>query len=264
MSQNSRFEVPSDSTLVAFLDGELSSADAARIEALREREPALAQRLAFLEQGCQALPDSFAPLLDAAPMPRLQAMLDGLSTANTPAPTAHAWSRRSVLAGAAACLAAGVLGDRLWRGWQGSRWIADGSWRGSVAQYMALYTEQTLEGLNQSTADQARQLARVGAQLGIVLTPARVDVPGAVLKRAQVLRYDADMLAQLVYLDPEFGPLALCFVRFSRAAEAPRTESRSGLNVVYWQDGEHAWMLAGRNPPADLLARQAAIERARA
>jgi hypothetical protein len=64
-------------------------------------------------------------------------------------------------------MVAGVLGDRAWRGWQSTHWVANGNWRGSVAQYMALYTEQTLEGLDPSAATQAPQLARVGEQLGI-------------------------------------------------------------------------------------------------
>ncbi|MDU8205141.1 hypothetical protein RX796_26550, partial [Pseudomonas syringae pv. actinidiae] len=83
MSPHSPFKIPSDLTLVAFLDGELSAADAARIEALREREPVIAERLAFLEQGCAGLPEGFAPLLDAAPTAHLQAMLGAL-----PAPEA--------------------------------------------------------------------------------------------------------------------------------------------------------------------------------
>lgn len=235
-------QLPSDTTLVAFLDGELSSADSARIEGLREREPALAERLALLEQGCAGLPQAFAPLLDEAPLAHLHGMLGAL-----PATTPSAgWSRRQLLGGAAACLLAGVLGDRLWRGVQGSHWVSDGSWRGSVAQYMALYTAQTLQGLDESATAQALQLATVGEQLGIVLTPATVRLPGARLKRAQVLRYDADMLAQLVYLDERQQPLALCFVRATGAAQPAADEVRNGLNVVYWQGAGHAWMLAGR------------------
>lgn len=246
MNHSSRLELPSDATLVAFLDGELSSADSARIEALRDREPRVAGRLAFLQQGCLGLPEGFAPLLDAAPMAQLHAMLGNLPQA-TPAMPAP-WTRRRLLGGAATCLLAGILGDRLWRGWQGSRWVADGSWRGAVAQYMALYTAQTLEGMDETATAQARQLARVGAQLNLTLTPERVRLPGAELRRAQVLRYDADLIAQLVYQDLEGGPLALCFVRSQQPVQAPAFEVREGLNVLYWANGEHAWMLAGRQP----------------
>jgi len=254
-----RLELPSDTTLVAFLDGELSASDTARIEALREREPAIAQRLAFLQQGCAGMAQGFAPLLDTAPLAKLHAMLGGLPPVAAAQPVSHPWSRRRVLAGAAACLVAGVLGDRAWRGWQSSHWVVNGNWRGSVAQYMALYTEQTLEGLDPGAATQAPQLARVGEQLGVALTPARISLPGADLRRAQVLRYDVDLIAQLVYLDQQYGPLALCFVRSAAASQAPAEEVRNGLNVLYWSDGEHAWMLAGRNPVADLRHKQARL-----
>lgn len=255
MSQTPRFELPCDTTLVAFLDGELNAADAARIEALRDREPAVERRLAFLEQGCAELPEGFAPLLDAAPLAQLKDMLGNLPRATSQVAPAAAWSRRRMLAGVAAGLVAGVLGDRLWRGWQGSHWVANGSWRGSVAQYMALYTAQTLDGLDASDSSQALQLASVGEQLGIALTPPSVRMPGASLRRAQVLRYDADLLAQLVYLDARYGPLALCFVRSAVAASGPAEERRNGLNVLYWTDGQHAWMLAGRNSLGDLYAK---------
>lgn len=256
MSPHSPFEIPSDVTLVAFIDGELSATDAARIEALREREPVIAERLAFLEQGCAGLPEGFAPLLDAAPTAQLQAMLGALPPPAALGPASPQWSRRRLLAGAAACLVAGVLGDRVWHGWQASRRVDDGSWRGSVAQYMALYTAQTLDGLEQGASGQAAQLARVGEQLGIALTPQDVAIQGATLRRAQVLRYDHDLIAQLVYLDDRQQPLALCFVKSSQQARPPAQEVRHGLNVVHWRDGRHAWMLAGRSPMADLQVHQ--------
>ncbi|KPZ11322.1 anti-sigma factor family protein [Pseudomonas syringae group genomosp. 3] len=256
MSPHSPFEIPSDLTLVAFLDGELSAADAARIEALREREPVIAERLALLEQGCAGLPEGFAPLLDAAPTAYMQAMLGALPAPEAVRPPSSQWSRRRLLAGAAACLVAGVLGDRVWRGWQASRWVDDGNWRGSVAQYMALYTAQTLDGLEEGSPRQTEQLARVGEQLGVALTPERVGMEGASLRRAQVLRYDNDLIAQLVYLDDRQQPLALCFVKSSQPASPPAQEVRHGLNVVHWSDGRHAWMLAGRSPMTELQVRQ--------
>ncbi|NVL25800.1 hypothetical protein F2S68_27180, partial [Pseudomonas syringae pv. actinidiae] len=166
------------------------------------------------------------------------------------------WSRRRLLAGAAGCLVAGVLGDRVWRGWQASRWVDDGNWRGSVAQYMALYTAQTLDGLEEGSPRQTAQLARVGEQLGVALTPERIGIEGASLRRAQVLRYDNDLIAQLVYLDDRQQPLALCFVKSSQPASPPAQEVRHGLNVVHWSDGRHAWMLAGRSPMTELQVRQ--------
>ncbi|RML39078.1 hypothetical protein ALQ95_00061 [Pseudomonas syringae pv. ribicola] len=40
-----------------------------------------------------------------------------------------------------------------------------------------------------------------------------VGIEGASLRRAQVLRYDNDLIAQRVYLDDRQQPLALCFLK---------------------------------------------------
>ncbi len=123
---------------------------------------------------------------------------------------------------------------------------------------MALYVPQTLDHLPGDEASQRVQLRAVNARLGLSLSPALVRLPGAELKRAQMLEYDGVPIAQLTYLDARHGPLALCVTRSNSGSRPLAHERRHEMNVVYWTEGEHAWMLIGRNPAPELedLARR--------
>ncbi|MGO8506421.1 hypothetical protein AB9F35_33780, partial [Rhizobium leguminosarum] len=87
----------------------------------------------------------------------------------------------------------------------------------------------------------ARQLR--GRATGRAFRRAGID-----FKRALLLQYDGKELAQIAYLDPETGPMALCIVKSDKGPKAPDIESRKGMNVVYWSNATHAFMLIGRIP----------------
>ncbi len=239
--------IPSDEELTAYLDGELPPAEAARLEALLETDAELAARLEFLSRASLPFAQAFDPLLAQAPKTELEAILARLSAAPAAAP---APSRRRFLGALAACLVAGVIADRAFIGLSRQLAATDESseWRATVADYIALYTPETLAGPVPSLASQADQLSAVEARLGLRLSPEAIALQGVDFKRALLLQYDDQPLAQLAYLDPETGPLALCIVRSEDGARGPDVESRKGMNVVYWSDKTHAFMLIGHAP----------------
>jgi hypothetical protein len=234
-----------DETLVAYLDGELNDAQRQQVENLLADDHQVAERLTYLR--CSDLPfrQAFEPLLRQAPVERLGNLLNAL-----PDPPRASMSRRGFLARAAGLLVAGVLADRLFIALRAP--AAGQGWRASVAQYMALYTPQTLENLDPDNASHTAQLASVGQQLGLTLDPQRVALPGADFRRAQTLDYDGVPIGQLTYLDPRHGALALCITENMAAPAGLADEQRLGLNVVYWSSARHAFMLIGRNPFEDL------------
>ncbi len=240
--------IPSDEELTAYLDGELPPAEAARLEALLETDADLAARLEFLSRASLPFAHAFDPLLAQAPKAELEAILSRLSA--TPATTSANPGRRRFLGTLAACLVAGVIADRAFIGL--SRQLAaddeNSEWRATVADYIALYTPETLAGPVPSLAAQAGQLSAVEARLGLSLSPETIALPGVDFKRALLLQYDDQPLAQLAYLDPETGPLALCIVRSDDGVKPPDVEARKGMNVVYWSDKTHAFMLIGHVP----------------
>ena len=251
---NTKHIMPSDEELTAFIDGELGAEEAARIEALIEADEAVSERMEFLSRASLPFKEAFAPLLDAAPQAKLEAMLSAIPAAANPAispakPAVFA-TRRGFLGALAASVVAGIAIDRAVIG-VGTRLSAkdEGTeWRAVVAEYISLYTPETLAGPVPSADVQSAQLARLDENLGLKLSPEQVSLPDIDFKRAQILQYDGKPLAQIAYLDPQTGPMALCIVASGVGPKAPDIEGRKGMNVVYWSNATHAFMLIGHAP----------------
>lgn len=112
----------SDEILVAFLHGELPDAEMARVEAVLNTDPALAERAAALADQDTAIREAFAPVL-AMPIPdRLHAVAQGPASSTEIVDFAAAKARRRAggwgwphYGAMAASLIAGVLGGQpLW------------------------------------------------------------------------------------------------------------------------------------------------------
>jgi hypothetical protein len=255
MTHSNTHSPPSDELLVAYLDGELDREQRQQIDLLLRSEAPVAARLNQLKCGDLPFREAFDSVLDQAPSERLQAMLDALPLAE--APHRGTMSRRGFLATAASFVVAGIAADRLFMHWHNAE-AADG-WRLSVAEYMVLYTPQTLDHLSSDRNSHVAQLDSVGKQLGLPLTLEAVSLPGAEFRRAQILDYEGELIGQLTYLDARHGPLALCITRERNGGAKLATEQQLGLNVVYWSSASHAFMLIGTNPFEDLeiMARSA-------
>ena len=246
---NTKSTIPSDEELTAFIDGELTAEEAARIESLVNEDESVAERLEFLARASLPFEQAFAPLLAAAPRQKLETMLAVIpapGTAKSGVAPVFA-SRRRFLGALAASLIAGIAIDRavLGIGKGFSAKDENTEWRAVVADYISLYTPETLVGPVPARDVQATQLASLDEKLGLSLSPEAVSLPGIDFKRALLLQYDGKPLAQIAYLDPETGPMALCIVRSDAGAKAPDLESRKGMNVVYWSNSTHAFMLIG-------------------
>ncbi|KZS49377.1 MULTISPECIES: anti-sigma factor family protein [Rhizobium] len=247
---NTKHTIPSDEDLTAFIDGELTAEEAARIEALVSEDEHVAERLEFLARASLPFKQAFAPLLAEAPRQKLETMLAAIP-AQQRAKSASALtfdSRRRFLGALAASLIAGIAIDRAVIG-IGARLSAkdeNSEWRSVVADYISLYTPETLAGPVPAREAQAAQLGPLDEKLGLSLSPEAVALPGIDFKRALLLQYDGKPLAQVAYLDPETGPMALCIVTSNAGPKAPDLESRKGMNVIYWSNATHAFMLIGR------------------
>ncbi|MDR9807670.1 anti-sigma factor family protein [Rhizobium hidalgonense] len=246
---NTKHTIPSDEDLTAFIDGELTAEEAARIKTLASENEGVAERLEFLSRASLSFEQAFAPLLAQAPREKLETMLAAIpapESAKSGSPPAFA-TRRRFLGALAAALVAGIAIDRavtgIGRGFSAKD--ENSEWRAVVADYISLYTRETLAGRVPAADVQAAQLGAVDEKLGLSLSPEAVSLPGIDFKRALLLQYDGKPLAQIAYLDPETGPMALCIVRSDAVPKAPDLESRKGMNIVFWSNGTHAFMLIG-------------------
>lgn len=250
---STRQTIPSDEELTAFIDGELPAEQAARIEALIRSDEQVAERLEFLSRSSLPFGEAFAPLLAAAPRERLEAMLAAVPERQPARPASI--TRRGFFGALAASVVAGIVVDRAFIGIGRSLSQKDegSEWRAVVAEYIALYTPETLAGPVPAADAQTAQLARLDDKLGLSLSPEAISLPGIDFKRAQLLQYDSKPLAQIAYLDPETGPMALCIVASDAGRREPDLENRKGMNVVYWSNATHAFMLIG-HAPADRMS----------
>ncbi|WP_414089241.1 anti-sigma factor family protein [Rhizobium sp. BR 314] len=264
MSELSKAQMPTDEQFTAFIDGELEDADREWIERLIADDARVAERFEFLSRSALPFADAFEPVLAQAPAARLEAMLATISSAEKLNASAAGIGRRGFLAAIAASFVAAIAIDRgvIAVNRQLSKPDEDSEWRAAVAEYLSLYTVDTLNAPAGDHAQQVAQLDDVGNKLGLSLAPEAVAMPGIDFKRAQILNYDSKPLAQIAYLDPESGPMALCIVRSANGAAAPGSESRRGMNVVYWSSATHAFMLIG-HAPIDRIQQLAADIRSR-
>ncbi|CAI8795948.1 Transcriptional regulator [Pseudomonas sp. IT-347P] len=236
---------PSDEQLVAYLDDEIDRDYRHQLDNAIAEDSLLSLRVQWLSRSNLPYKNAYDELAQQAPLDRLQARLDAIA-----APQRPGFNRRWFLGGAAAALlAGGVLADRLFLAWRAAQ---SNTWRGLVADYMALYGPQTLDHLPTDEASQRAQLRTIDARLGLNLSPSGLKLPEAEFKRAQVLEHDGVPIAQIVYLDARHGPLALCVTRANHGSRPLEHERRHEMNVVFWTEQEHAWMLIGHRPAAAL------------
>ncbi|EGT5675452.1 hypothetical protein AGJ34_21020, partial [Cronobacter dublinensis subsp. dublinensis] len=133
----------SDEAIVAWLDGEMNDADAQRFQAQMAQDAALAGRVAELSVNTDAIRQAFAPLLDDAPLLRMQQRLEAVTAPTPRQPRASGVSRRALIAASVGFLTLGA-GFGYWLGPAAT--LPDGSEkiRDLEAQYMSLYSAETL------------------------------------------------------------------------------------------------------------------------
>jgi hypothetical protein len=249
---------PTDLELVAYIDGELSQEDRARVESAAARDERIAMRLAALSATTFGMRKAFTPLLSEAPVARMLASLGESPTGVEPKPvqtarTVMPLGRRWMIAASLTLLALGGLGDHLaFAPSPVAGMETSGHWRDIVASYVRLYTPETFANTPVDWEIQRRELQTVGHALGLGLTPKIGEVSGLNFKQARLLQYDSTPIAEIDYLDPYNGPLSFCIMPSNEPRLSPQAEMRRGLNVSYWNDGHHAFMVIGAQPASYL------------
>jgi anti-sigma factor RsiW len=247
-----------DADLTAYLDGELEAAAMDRVREELRRDPGLRARLDILRAGDRPFASVFQPLLHEAPVERLESMLAALRAPPVEPKRrpvrGFGRSRMVAIAAVLVCLfVVGIAADRVLHlslPFGELFWDA-GEWRQAVADDFGRVSQASLA----SSADpqlQGRELEAVAAMLGTAIDRQQVALPRAEIRRARILNYEGTSVGQIAYLDPDFGPMALCVMRSSEGETPLRTEVRAGFNIAYWAGDGLAYMLIGKNPVPDL------------
>jgi anti-sigma factor RsiW len=247
-----------DELLVAYVDGELPPDERSRVNHALATDPAVKTRFDRLA-GTPSLKEPFGVLLAAAPEDRLAAILEEAEAKAAPsaAPLARPTLRpRAALAAAILLfLAGGAVGIGLQSAvlqTGGSAAEEHENWRAAVADYLSLYTSDTLAGIPDNPDERARELAAAGAKLSLPLDVGKVVLPDLTLKRAQVFAFRDKPLVQVAYLSPATGPVAFCIIDNGQKDAPPAFEEREGKGVVFWGKAGRGFMIIG-NLPRDRL-----------
>ena len=118
-------------------------------------------------------------------------------------------------------------------------------WRAVVAEYLTLYTRDTLANLPDDRSLHEAELKSVGDKLALGLSVDKVALDGLALKRSQLFNLDGRPLAQIAYLTSDDGPVAFCIIADAAKDQELSFEERRGRNIVYWSKRGHAFMLIG-------------------
>jgi hypothetical protein len=150
--------------------------------------------------------------------------------------------------GAAAGLSASHLVPGL-AGGEAPAAAGEGAWRTAVAANLDLTTSQSLLGLPREASVLAGDLAKVGKQVGLDLTTDRLALAGRAIGRVELYHFEGAPLAQIVYFDPENGPIAFSLLARPGPPSGLEAERREGMNLAVWSTARHAFSLTGRAPP---------------
>ena len=260
---------PTDAWLVAYLDGALDEQQTSELRQVLVQNAELSQRLALLQGGSRDFKAAFEPLLDVAPDEKMQAMLSELIATSSPQqvsaqadnvvslrPTSKSMWQGFTGMAAAAGIAMAVFSGGVYTGWQtGEPPVAQKAkigWRQAVAQYVSLYTRQTLAGYPVDPAAQKEGWQRVSKVLGAKFNGKKARIDDLDLKGTQVLQLKGKPLVQIAYLHKGETPVALCIIKSKKPSAGQKTEQRMGLNIVHWVEGGFGYMLIGKVPQNEL------------
>lgn len=243
----------SDEAITAWLDGEMQANDALRFETALEQDEQLVQRTELLRLNEADIASAFAPLLNAAPLSSMEEQLANLlSKQPTTTNKATGVSRRSLIAASLSFLVIGSGLGYIARPTTHSLSESE-KIRELEAQYMSLYSAETLLDADNSASALQRGLVRTAQDIGLQTNERQLVLPGAELKMVRMLRYDSTSIAQIAWMHEDFGPMALCISPDRHPASTELNhEQRHSMNLVWWRSGRHQFVLIGRNPVSQL------------
>ncbi len=248
-----------ETTLRAFVDGELDTQQRERVETALAHNAELRAKVAALRASC--LP--YRSAYDAVAMPTMPTALEQrvaslISVANTPS-SASPMNRRWFIGSAAlaASFALGIGASTLLRSTEVTA-VAQTPWVDAIATYQALYVRATVDQAADSQARAQQVLAEFGASSRAAISVPDLQSAGLAFKRIQRLGFGDAPLLQIVYLPADGKPAALCVLPIQKGNAPLRMQHIEGLAVAAWQKDGLAYVLTAdmTQSKAEALARR--------
>ena len=227
-----------DEELVAYSDNVLETARTNEIDASLQHDECLAVRLNTLDFDKAGLFASFEAMINAERVELLRLHVQAMTgTPRFPFTAGSQWLK------SAAALFVGIC-----IGWGAAR--LDGQyptkdWRVAVADYQRLYATSTLSQIPSDVVMQQTEVTTVADALGLPIKLKQLQLADMRFKRAQLLEFDGQLLAQFAYLDAAGIPFSFCATRTHRPDNPIRVRRLRGLSAALWDKDGHAFILIG-------------------
>lgn len=231
-----------DLELVEFLDGRLAGARGDEIVEALSRDPVLETRLMAL--------DGIAPVLQGVfeQVGRTRVRDYILPDIRAAIPSPRSWRPTLIAASVAAAVALFGTFNVINRGPDAAHWMQQ------VAAYQALYSPETIAAVTSTPSDLQAQLAQAETALNITLPKeALQQIEGLELRRTQMLAYQGQPLAQIVFSDMAGRPIALCILMTGDAPQSGVVDADvlEGLQSAAFSNDGFGFLLIG---PTDASA----------
>lgn len=258
----------SDELLVAYVDGQLARKQALAVDRVLEQDDVIAKRIAALKDAHGRLEAAFEAVLAgeeadaiAQPAPQSHGLFiswsalaqGGLATAGIVTALAllvagFGWplqmpERAGLESGAADMVPVGSIAR---------------SWQEEAVRAQALIGRATLEVGLDSQSNPDLIAFQLGQAVGSNFAVPDLGPHGFRFMRAQLLRFDTEPLAQLLYLGARGEPLAL-YAKRGEGRAAPLFKRHGALGSVAWAQDGLAYLLAGTESEPALLRLAEAI-----
>ena len=266
----------SDEALVAYLDGELDSAERRHVEAWLEADPAVRDRLAALAQSADLVRPAYADIVNEPVPQRLIAAARGETAQAAPQEAEILVLKRQSRTAAARPVPA--LADRPRRRGRAVRHgvrrrghlfrhgalqpgkpaaetrlaavAANKCWLDNAAGYykLAVNAGDSMLVDVPASSDTARGAAADQPEPAAEVRLARSEALGPEFRGARLVVVDGRPAAQLVYVtdNKAIGPLTLVIGASKQPDMSPTFERRQDVNLLYWRHQGRAYALVGQ------------------
>jgi anti-sigma factor RsiW len=247
-----------DTTLLAYVDGQLPEQRRVELEAAMARSAELAARVAAMQASVLPYRAAFdRQLLPAVPPElgkRVAQLAAGGVRSRSPAPRGsyRLALAASFVAGALSC--GTLLPVWLAHGPTISRSASAAPWIQAVADYQALYSRETLTNVTEDRALTEKIVGSLRSDDGLSVRVPDLRSAGLTFKRVQRLSFHQQAVVQMVYMPERGGPIALCVTRVAGADDEPRVQHVGEMNVVAWRRDHLAYVLVGKDEQSELIA----------
>ncbi len=137
---------------------------------------------------------------------------------------------------------------------------ASRNWLGQIAQYHRVYASTARRHLVEVGADELDHIQEwMTGMLGREIEVPDLTEFGVTFAGARLLGINDRPVAQLVYIDANDQPLALCIIPSTREVTDPTLSADGELNLVDWHDGNHGYAVVGWSDPELLTSLSEAI-----